>query len=218
MVYCPSGQLLNATKLTPGTHPSRLKVDDDDTIWAVGNSSGEGDPATVPMFYRYSDYGRTSVGLFSRSEFTGSETKTRSLAKTAGYAGALNFGITSAHVWCWFPQNEELVVFEKNGTNLRRILTGLPDRSATSDLIRIDTLGFVEPGLVVCLATSRVPARRAVDALLYRLDVIPRSWQRIQRPGIENSKSRFLGVDRGRLVFAENPENLLIAWEEMPLP
>ena len=91
--------------------------------------------------------------------------------------------------WCWFPQNQELVVFEKNGTNLRRILTGLPDRSATSDLIRIDTLGFVEPGLVVCLATSRVPARRAVDALLYRLDVIPRSWQRIQHPGIENSKS-----------------------------
>jgi hypothetical protein len=214
LVYSPEGRLLNAQRVDSHMELTKIRIDEDDSIWGLGNGAGDRDPDQVSMFLRFTDKGQKTEGFFKRSLFTANAQKTRNAAKGSG---VLSFGLTRKVVWCWFPEGQELVMFNKNGSNLRTFGTGLP----ASPYLNLKTTGIsvallTESEALVASSGFASTKDRVVYPHLFRWTHPSSQWERLSQPDVETSNTRLIGKDDDDLLlFAPYQGQMFIRAQSM---
>lgn len=211
-LYGGDGKLLNALKLD--THLDSVAVDDDGSVWGVGDSAGSGDPSAVPLFYRFTNDG-DPVGFFPRSSFPGLVRHTANVVRTATTFAVLSFGVTNTHVWAWFPATQELVQFEKTGENLKRTYTGLPTSpDPTLDQIRMGSMGLTKTGELVSLVGFAAKTSHQRRAFLYKWRS-GSGWEQVSHSGTERMEKLLVGLDGDQFVFRNTgAASFTLSWEK----
>jgi hypothetical protein len=215
MVYNLSGDLLNAQRVD--TELVKLRVDSDNSIWGVGRGVGDKNPEKAPMFYKYTDNARKFDGFFPRSGFPSNERLTKDAVGNGSVVGVVSFGLAERNVWCWFPTTQELVVFDKNGSNLRRFQTGVPVSSDDPALnrSRVVSTELTKSGTLVSVVGFFSTRQRAAKAYLYAWDSATPHWEKLSNHGVESFASRLIGVDGNDLIFAPFKGAMILTWQTL---
>ncbi|NWG13842.1 MAG: hypothetical protein HXY20_09940 [Acidobacteria bacterium] len=218
LMYDLAGRLKNALKLEPGKHLEKLKVDADDSIWGVGYSSGASDPSRVPMFYRFSELGKRTEGFFARSDFPEIASGTKNYVVTPSTHVPIGFGVTPKTVWCWLPSSQELVLFDKSGSNLRRYRTGLPESPYRDlDRTKIQSFFMTDSGSMIAYVGFSSLGQRLVRAHLFAWNPTASIWTPIPHEGIETWADRPVGTEGNRLILLSRAERgtMVLSWESL---
>src|SRR5262249_43510417 len=132
LVYDSKGVMIRAKKLEKGGELGKIRVDSDDSIWALRLDLGGQPDDDVYTFYQFTSDLVSAKGFCTRRELGIGNGRIKS---TVREVGVLSFGITDAKVWCWLPETQELLLFSKDALTLSRFHTGLP-KFPNSDIVR----------------------------------------------------------------------------------
>jgi hypothetical protein len=211
LVYDPQGHILNAKKLPAGGEMGKLKVDDDDSIWGLRLGAATESLDTAALFCKFTNLGAEEHGYFDRNQFRVG----KRIRSVVSKVGVLSFGLTSNKVWAWLPETQELITFNKKGTELQRLYTGVPPfPSPETDRIRIHTAFLTESGYLIGPVAFTSSTHNSGSVSLMRWNPI-RQWEPMSHDGIETSKSRLIGVEGNNLIFAPFRGELVLSWESM---
>ena len=123
VLYDTQGNLVSAQRLLgSGQSIRKLKVDDDDTVWAVSSGAKSADPTTAPFLYKYTNSGATASVLYTRASLP----EINWLKPYVRGIGTLAFGTLKESVYCWVPELQETVIMAKNGSGIRRVPLAAP--------------------------------------------------------------------------------------------
>lgn len=122
-LYDSNAESLNVFWLPEERGAVRLRVDEDENIWALGEGAGSKDPSTLPMITKYDKQGNILKEFLSRSEFP---VHARLAEEGRDVGGSISFGLTDDRVWFWLPKDRQLVTLRKDGSDVQKVKTGLP--------------------------------------------------------------------------------------------
>jgi hypothetical protein len=209
LVYDSEGRLLTANKLPAGGEMGKLKVDDDDSIWGLRLGAAVESLETTPLFSKFTGDGKVEQDYFDRKQFR----LGRRVHSVVPRVGVLSFGLTTNKVWAWIPETQELIIFSKNGTDLQRLYTDLPPFPRPElDRVRVHAAFMMESGYLIAPVAFTSTAGSSPSVSLARWSPT-RQWETLAHEGIENLKTRLVGIDGNNLIFVPLRGELVLSWE-----
>jgi hypothetical protein len=123
LFYDTRGNLVSLQRLLgQGQSIRKLKVDDDDTVWAISHGARSADPTTAPLLYKYTNLGTTVSVLYTRASLP----EVNWIKPYVRGIGTVAFATTKESVYCWIPELQETVIMAKNGSGIRRVPLAAP--------------------------------------------------------------------------------------------
>jgi hypothetical protein len=202
LLYDRWGRLQNAVGLAEGRAIARLELDQDGSIWALGQGSDDLDPKDVPILFHYDAQGREIGSFVSRSQFPEDAEFTE---EGPGAGGAPSLGITEELVWFWLPASRRLATLRKDGSNLAIYTTGFPGLGGSAESgerrTEVKRVAFLSSGELLADATV-FGSLAVLDSGLFRW-TLSEGWRKIDSPRVPLG-ARLLNVKRsGDLVLQQ---------------
>lgn len=218
LLYSGTGGLIRAYSLDPDRMIRRLAVDEEENVWALGENSGDEDPAVVPMVFKYDRDGKLVGRYVPRLELPPVVT-----GDPGPGPGPDAMGLTKDGVWFWLPERRVLVTFHRDGTHVEILRLGsptwtTPEGTSSSEAEVI----FGKPCL---LSTGRFIVRvsfrtaTSVQSGIYTWENTKGVWKVLSSSETTLPKGNIVGTDGDRVVFGiargDQPE---IEFESIDLP
>lgn len=201
LLYDTRGNLLSAQRLLgQGQSILRLKVDDDNTIWAVSRGTKSGDPLSTPLLYKYTHLGASVSVIYTRA----SVPEISLLSPYVRGVGSLSFGMTQESVYCWVPQMQAMLIMAKNGSGVSRVPLAVPRPAdvAPQSHPMVFRMYLTEGGNAIADVLCQVPCDPDLkpSRATFAYDVTQGTWRKLQYD-LPSVPVALVGVDGERPIF-----------------
>jgi hypothetical protein len=207
--YSNTRGLIRAFSLDPARMIRCLAVDESDNVWALGEESGDEDPALVPMVFKYNPSGELVGRYIPRVELPPAVSKEGGDGRVAG-PDAL--GLTKDGVWFWLPERRALVTFQRDGSHIEILNVGTPAWTSPEGTGSDVDVTFGKPVLL------------SSGAFVVRVSFLGKSssrgefyvWDKIRNWKVVSSAlpaGNIVGTDGDQLVFGSAKPD----WQEITL-
>lgn len=200
-IYDSSAKSLNVFWLPEGRRVARLRVDEDENIWALGEGAESIDPSTLPMITKYDKKGKIVNEFLSRSEFP---VHASLIKEGPDFGGSISFGLTDERIWFWLPEDQQLVTLRKDGSDVQKVKTGLPTWPGGGDMSE-KILTVVNPhstwlssGRFLAMVGFSTESRSEHAVSLFEWQSNTATWRALPD---NNLGGWFYGVDQNEMIF-----------------
>jgi hypothetical protein len=207
------GELVRSVDLDPSREIGWLEFDESGSLWALTdylgrkvwadtNAAGINCPlgSLILVFNRE---GQIARSLLKQADFPDGFEEGRAIG------GRISFGVTQQAIWFWQPAKRWMIVVDRKGGSVKRILASLPvSRIRLVGASRIRrAVPAIEAGVSAFLPSGKVLANIVSAEPDVPSGVYQSRGQRFQKTGFDSPRNTYLaGIDGSEFIFVSIPK------------
>jgi hypothetical protein len=204
LVLDSAGSLYSSTSLRKVLGVSKIEMDNDENIWMLGLGCGDSDPSKVPALTKLDRDGNTLGEFFYFSNLQGDS---RLVHEGLSVGGDVGMGLTQSKIWFWLPSNRELLTIALHGSESQRLTTDLPvwpRAVADGSTMYAQKPSSMESGNLLAQVTLLDSSSNGASpsTSFFEFAAESGSWREVTQSDLTGHGGIFLGIDKGRVVFA----------------